>query len=383
MEERSYAEIFGEEPDIAVRAPGRINLIGEHTDYNKGFVLPVAIDRQLTLTLGRRADKKVIIYSGDFGEEVSFDLSQDSYDSKIVWSNYPRGVIQSLKMEGCELKGFNAFFRGDIPMGVGLGSSAAVEVAFAYGLDQLFGLALKPTKIALLCQEAENSFVGVNCGVMDQFISLLGRKDHALLLDCRSLEYQYIRLKLKGFRLVVIDTGIKRELQDTRYNIRRNECEQAVKVISRCLKATQSLREVSLLEFNNIKDFLPDNLRMRSQHVIEENKRVRLCSRLLEKGNLKGFGRLMIRSHQSLRDLFEVSCNELNFIVEKLGKDPGVLGARMTGAGFGGCAIALIKEDYIESLAPELSGKYRKRFSLEPKFYPIKAADGASPLRRI
>ncbi len=383
MEERNYAEILGKEPDIAVRAPGRINLIGEHTDYNKGFVLPVAIDRQITLTLGTRADKKVIIYSGDFGEEVSFDLSQDSYDSKRTWSNYPRGVIQSLKMEGCELKGFNAFFRGDIPMGVGLGSSAAVEVAFAYGLDQLFGLSLKPKKMALLCQEAENSFVGVNCGIMDQFTSLLGRKDHALLLDCRSLEYQYIRLNLKDFRLIVIDTGIKRELQDTRYNIRRNECEQGVKVISRCLKAIHSLREVSLLEFNNIKDFLPENLRMRSQHVIEENKRVRLCSRLLEKGDLQGFGRLMVKSHQSLRDLFEVSCDELDFIVEKLRKDPGVLGARMTGAGFGGCAIALIKEDHIESLAQGLSGKYRKRFSAEPNFYPIKASAGASRIGRV
>lgn len=378
MEETNYAEIFGKEPDIAVRAPGRINLIGEHTDYNKGFVLPVAIDRQITLTLGRRADKKVFIYCGDFGEEVNFDLSQSSYDSKRTWSNYPRGVIQSLKTERCELKGFNAFFRGDIPMGVGLGSSAAVEVAFAYGLDQLFGLALERKKTALLCQEAENSFVGVNCGVMDQFISLLGRKDHALLLDCQSLEYKYIRLNLKDFRLVVIDTGIKRELQDTRYNIRRNECEQGVKAISRCLKAIGSLRDVSLLEFNNIKDFLPENLRMRAQHVIEENKRVRLCSRFLEKGDLQDFGKLMIKSHQSLRELFEVSCDELDFIVEKLRKAPGVPGARMTGAGFGGCAIALIKEDHIESLARELSGKYRERFSAELGIYPTNASEGAS-----
>ncbi|UCD84703.1 MAG: galactokinase [Deltaproteobacteria bacterium] len=378
MKDRNYLEIFGKEPDIAVRAPGRINLIGEHTDYNKGFVLPVAIDRQITLTLGRRADKKAVIFCGNLGEKVSLDLSQNSYDSKRTWSNYPRGVIQSLILEGSELGGFNAFFRGDIPMGVGLGSSAAVEVAFAYGLDQLFGLSLERKKMAILCQKAENSFVGVNCGVMDQFISFLGRKDHALLLDCQSLEYKYIRLNLKNFRLVIIDTGIKRELQDTRYNTRRNECEQGVKAISKCLKAINSLREVSLLEFNNIKDFIPKNLRMRSQHVIEENKRVKLCSRLLEKNDLQSFGRLMVRSHQSLSDLFEVSCNELDFIVEKLRKDPGVLGARMTGAGFGGCAIALIKEDHIESIVPELSGEYRKRYSTEPRFYLINASEGAS-----
>lgn len=368
----------GREPEVVAFAPGRVNLIGEHTDYNEGFVLPIAIGRYVRYVAAARDDRQVNLVSLNFRKRTSFSLDDiRRAEGDEAWSNYPRGVAWALQEKGIRLRGVDAVVHGDVPLGSGLSSSAAIEVATAVLFQALDGFDLDGVSTALLCQRAENAFVGVNCGIMDQFISRLARKDKALLIDCRSLEYRYVRIPESGYRFVVADTGKRRGLVDSEYNARRRECEQAAAFFARHRPEVRSLRDVTLEELLEAKDSIDPIVFKRAHHVITENERTLQAVRLLESGDMEGFGELMNASHESLRDDYGVSCAELDAMVEESRKVPGVLGARMTGAGFGGCTVSLVREDAVEQLLDVLPRAYTARTGLKPELYVFEATGGA------
>jgi len=374
---QGFVEIFGEEPVAVVRAPGRVNLIGEHTDYNDGYVLPVAIDRSIWVAASPRQDRQVIIHALDFGESVAFSLDHIERDEARPWSNYQRGVACFLEERGFDLPGLNAVIIGDVPIGSGLSSSAAVEVSMAYAWQVLAGFELSSVELALLCQRAENEFVGMNCGIMDQFVAALGQRDHALLIDCRSLEYQPIPLPAQAV-IVVADTTKRRGLVDSEYNIRRRECEEGVRILQRHLSGVRALRDVSVREFEEHKEQLPGKVRQRCRHVIYENERVLRSVASLRAGDLLAFGRLMNESHISLRDDYEVSCPELDIMVEAAWRVDGVYGSRMTGAGFGGCTVSLVAKEAVEDFRVEVAAAYEEATGIAPKIYVCRAEEGVS-----
>ena len=380
---RRFTEIFGGEPAIIVRAPGRVNLIGEHTDYNDGYVLPVAIDRSVVVAAAPRDDRQVVIHALDFGESVMFSLDDIEHDLVRTWSNYQRGVAYFLEERGIELPGLNVVVVGDIPIGSGLSSSAAVEVSMAYTWQVLAGFKMSRVELALLCQRAESEFVGINCGVMDQFISALGQRDHALLIDCRSLHYQSVPLPTKA-AVIVADTMKRRGLVDSEYNTRRQECEEGVRILQRYLPQVQALRDVSVAQFAEYKGQLPENVRKRCRHIVYENERVLKSVAALRAGDLAAFGRLMNESHASLRDDYEVSCAELDIMAEAAWRVNGVYGSRMTGAGFGGCTVSLVAEEAIEDFRGQVTAAYEEATGIVPQIYVCRAEDGVgqvSPLR--
>jgi len=374
-----FAEIFGGEPAAIVRAPGRVNLIGEHTDYNDGYVLPVAIDRSALVAASPRDDRQVVVHALDFGESVEFSLDGITYDRVKAWSNYQRGVAYFLEERGIRLPGLNAVITGDIPIGSGLGSSAAVEVSMAYTWQVLAGFELSQVELALLCQRAENEFVGMSCGIMDQFVSALGRRHHALLIDCRSLDYQPVPLPA-GVAVVVADTMKRRGLLDSEYNTRRWECEEGVRILQRYLPHVQALRDVSAAQFVEYKVQLPENIRKRCRHVIHENERVLKGVAALRAGDLDAFGWLMNESHSSLRNDYEVSCPELDIMVRAAWRVEGVYGSRMTGAGFGGCTVSLVAEGAVEDFRARVAAAYEEATGIAPQIYVCRAGDGVSKL---
>jgi len=377
MPAKGFKEHFGGEPEVLVRAPGRVNLIGEHTDYNDGFVLPVAIDRDIMVASRSRDDDLARIYSLDFGAMAQFSLDDICYDSENKWSNYPRGVARFLQEEGYELRGLEAVVTGDIPQAAGLSSSAAMEVAMAMTFEKISGLEIDPVKMALICQKAENQFVGVNCGIMDQFISRMGRKDHALLLDCRSLAFELVPLHFEGIKIVVCNTGVKRGLVDSEYNKRRSECERGVEILEEFLPGIKALRDVDIDDFYRYRSHLPEVTEKRCGYVIKEDLRVLESVEALEDNDLVKFGFLMNESHLGLRDEYEVSCPELDAMVEIAWDTDGVLGSRMTGAGFGGCTVTLALEDAVEELIEKVNKEYPERTGLQPEIYVCSAEDGA------
>ena len=374
-----FAEIFGGEPAAVVRAPGRVNLIGEHTDYNDGYVLPVAIDRSVLVAAAPRDDRQVVIYALDFGESVAFSLDDIEYDQVNPWSNYQRGVAYFLEERGIELPGLNAVVGGDVPIGSGLSSSAAVEVSMAYTWQVLAGFNLSRVELALLCQRAENEFVGINCGIMDQFISALGQRDHALLIDCRSLRHQPVPLPPEA-AVVVADTMKRRGLVDSEYNTRRQECGEGVRILQRYLPQVQALRDVSTDQFVEYKEQLPEKVRRRCRHIIYENERVLKGVAALQADDLDAFGRLMNESHASLRDDYEVSCLELDIMAEAAWKVDGVYGSRMTGAGFGGCTVSLMAEEALDDFRGQVAATYEEATGTVPQIYVCRAEDGVSKL---
>jgi galactokinase len=376
----SFRENFGSDPESLVRAPGRVNLIGEHTDYNDGFVFPVAIDRDIMVACSLRDDKLVRVYSLDFGAMVEFSLNDIKYDSENKWSNYPRGVARFLQEGGYELRGLDAVITGNVPQEAGLSSSAAMEVAMAMAFERVSGLEIDPVEMALICQKAENQFVGVNCGIMDQFISRMGRKDHALLLDCRRLEFELVPLHLEGISIVVCNTSVKRGLLDSEYNERRSECERGVRRLEEFLPGIAALRDVDIADFEKYKYHLSLITERRCGYVIKEDDRVLQSVQALEENDLVRFGVLMNESHIGLRDEYEVSCPELDAMVEIAWSADGVLGSRMTGAGFGGCTVTLITEDDVEQLIEKVRKEYPERTGLQPEIYVFSAEDGAGVL---
>ncbi|MEI7528250.1 MAG: galactokinase [Elusimicrobiota bacterium] len=361
------------------RAPGRVNLIGEHTDYNDGFVMPAAIDRDAWVAAAPRPDRKVRIYSADVREEAVFDLDEAGKRAERRWSDYAVGVAEALSRSGAKLRGADLLLQSDVPLGSGLSSSAAMEVAVALALLGVSGLEVPPEKLALLCQEAENTFVGMRCGIMDQFISCCGSGAHALLLDCRTLEHRLLPLP-PGARLVICNTMVKHSLAAGEYNSRREECEQGVRLLAGTLPGVRALRDVDLPSLEARRAELPETVFRRCRHVVSENARTLEAAKALERGDLAAFGRLMARSHASLRDDYQVSCSELDTMVELAAGVDGVWGARMTGGGFGGCTVNLVAEERVEAFRAAVSRGYEKAAGRRPDIYVCSAADGAGPL---
>jgi galactokinase len=376
----TFQQTFGEAPDVIARAPGRVNLIGEHTDYNDGFVLPVAIDREVRVAMKRRPDRRVRLVAANFGRRSEFSVDDIEHDPSERWSHYERGVALMLKRRGYELGGFDAVLEGDVPPGAGLSSSAAVEVATGTALRALFDLDIDPVQLALLGQEAENEFVGVSCGIMDQFISALGKRDRALFLDCRSLETQHVPIE-GDVQIVVSDTSVKRGLVDSAYNQRRSECSEATAFFAARFPEVRALRDVTPERFARFEGDLPQTVCKRARHVVSENERVLASVRALTGGDLEAFGHLMYASHASLRDDYEVTIPQLDALVEIASAVPGVLGARMTGAGFGGCTVSLVRDVSVNPFRETVHEQYRAKTGLTPKIHVCRVADGASVVR--
>jgi galactokinase len=364
---------FNAKPTFIVRAPGRVNLIGEHTDYNDGFVLPMAIDHGVWLALSPRADDKVRIVSLDLETESAFELHSLTRGSD--WIEYAKGVTNELLKAGYALKGFDAVMTGDVPRGAGLSSSAAVELAIARAFAAVSGFEWDAPKMARLAQKAENEWVGVNCGIMDQMASAACKEGHALFLDCRSLEIQHAPLP-QGVSVVILDTSTRRGLVESAYNERRNQCEEAARWFG-----VSALRDVSIDAFNvktKAEAGLSDIAMKRARHIITENARVLEAMEAMHNGNISRLGELFNASHASLRDDFEVTNDALNIMVECAQEQDGCYGARMTGAGFGGCAVALVEEEKAEAFAQAVTAAYRQRSGLEASVYVCKASEGAS-----
>lgn len=374
-----FAEAFGAPAEVVARGPARVNLIGEHTDYNDGWVLPVAIPYEVDVAARARDDRRVRLRALDLGEEAEFDLGATE-PSDALWLRYPQGVAVKLQEAGRSLRGMDAAYTGDVPSS-GLSSSAAVEVAFAHAFAAVSGLSLTIPEMAVIARRAENEWVGVPSGVMDQFISAGGREGHALLLDCRSLEYELIPINLPGVAIVVIDTGVRRELASSEYTVRRADCEAAVEALRPALPGIRALRDVTPEQLEEHADLLSAVQLRRARHVVAENARTLEAAQALREGDASRMGALMRASHESLRDLYEVSSPELDAVVEIAGDVPGVIGARMTGAGFGGAAVALAEEGAVEPLRRALAEEYPPRAGREAAVFVCVAADGGYSVR--
>ena len=396
--EQRFVQLFGGSPSV-YQAPGRVNLIGEHTDYNDGFVMPAAIGFCTRVSIAPRHDRKLVIHSENYSEQVEFDLDRLPAARARHWSDYVIGVVQMLVRSGKNLGGANLLVDGNVPLGAGLSSSASIEVAVGYALLDLGDRALDQTeldrteierpkddrtnidrtKLALLCQQAENEFVGARCGIMDQFVASHGEHGKALLLDCRSLEYRLLPVP-GDVALVICNTMVKHSIAKGEYNQRRAECEAGVRGLSKHLPNARALRDVTPEDLEAYGRELPDVVMRRCRHVIGENARVLQAAAALELGDLQAFGNLMRESHRSLRDDFEVSCSELDLMVELAEQAEGVYGTRMTGGGFGGCTIALVQVDCVEAFKRTVQEGYERSTGCKPEIYVCSAADGVGRL---
>ena len=374
--EEAFERLFGATPETVARAPGRVNLIGEHTDYNQGFVLPAAIDRYVWFAGRRCAERRLRLKSLDFQDGVELDLDRLQRNGQHSWSNYVCGVAKYLEEGGHRLPGADVVFGGDVPREAGLSSSAAVEVAAARFWESLAGLKLDPVYLIKVARRAENEFVGVPSGIMDQFISALGRQDHALLLDCRDLFYRHVPLR-DDVKIVVCNSGVKRALAKSEYEVRVEQCREAVAQVSRAGRTVKSLREVTLDDLQAAQDRLSDVVMRRARHVVTENQRVLDAVKVLREGDLNRFGELMNASHESLRRDYEVSSKELDVLVEIARQQPGVLGARMTGAGFGGCTVNLVRQAAAADFVRAVQEGYQRVLGLNAETYIFRASDGA------
>ena len=357
------------------RAPGRVNLIGEHTDYNDGFVLPAAIGFYCWVAAAPRRDRRLVIHSENFNETVEANLDSLSAIAKNHWSDYPFGVAWAVQNAGKRLKGANLLISGDVPLGAGLSSSAAIEVAVGFALLHQSGLPIDRLELAQMCQKAENEFVGARCGIMDQFVACQGRASHALLLDCRSLEYKPVKLS-PGITLMICNTMLKHELASGEYNRRRADCEEAVRTLRKVLPEIRALRDVTLPQLEQHRALLNPKVYSRCHHVVTEDNRTQSAVRAFESGDLRVLGQLMRESHRSLRDDYEVSCKERDQLVETAAAQPGVIGARMTGGGFGGCTINVVESAAVEAFQQTVAAEYLAQTGLKPEIYVSAASDG-------
>ena len=367
---------FGYQPSVVVRAAGRVNLLGGHTDYNEGFVLPVAVDRAAWVAAAPLGQPEGHIVALDLEEEAMFPLRAVP-PRQGNWADYARAVAWSLGQEGMQLEGMAAVLTSDVPTGAGLSSSAAVEVALACAWQALSGFDLDGKRIALACQRAENEYVGVRCGIMDQMAAVWGRADHALLLDCRLLDVELVPLPAL-VAIVVVDSGVRRELAASEYNQRRRECEEAVHRLSQHLPGIHTLRDMTAGQLAELQGHLPGVLYRRARHVVTENARVLAAAAALRAGDLAAVGQAMRQSHQSLRDDYQVSSPELDLLAETAWAVPGCYGARLTGAGFGGCVVALVSQGAVTDLCTTISQAYEARFARAPAITVCRAADGVS-----
>jgi galactokinase len=385
----SFRRYFDEEPAL-YRAPGRVNLIGEHTDYNCGYVMPVAIGFYTYVAVRPRIDGKVRVHSTNFQETVELppaDAPAGVASPGQRWSDYVWGVVQSLKTHGIDLPGADLLIHGEVPLGAGLSSSASLEVATTLALASMVGCELDPLTLAQLGQQAENDFVGIRCGIMDQFAAAFGRQGYALCLDCRSLAYRPVPLDVRATigargapRLVVCNTMVKHQLAASEYNLRRAQCERGVAELARTLPHVRTLRDATPADLERAREGLDKLIYRRCRHVVTENERVVAASVALEACDYQGVGELMAESHRSLREDYEVSCEELDLLVRLAQDIDGVYGARMTGGGFGGCTVNLLREDAVEKFSALIAARYQQASGARPEIYVCQSADGASQL---
>ena len=364
---------FSSEPYMYY-SPGRINLIGEHVDYNDGFVMPAAIDKGVYYAISPNKSKELHFYSIDFEESLVVTLS--GVQKMNGWKNYVLSVVNEFLMRNANISGLNCVFGGNIADGAGMSSSAAVEGGLAFGINEMFDLKLSKPDLATLCQEAEHNYPAVNCGIMDQFANMMGKKDQVILLDCKTLNFEYFPLKLEGIEIVLINTKVHHSLAASEYNKRRSECEEGLLIMKRA-SGISSFRDVedteSLLAYKYI---MGDKIYNRCLFVVGEISRTQKAAKLLQEGDIVGFGRLMFETHDGLSYLYEVSCKELDFLVENARKNANVLGARMMGGGFGGCSINIVKTEGVKGFLQDISASYKITFQIAPDVYHVKIVDG-------
>lgn len=377
---RTFKERFFSEP-ILFRSPGRINLIGEHTDYNNGFVLPAAIDKEIIIAISLNGTSDCNFYAIDVDESFSFPINEIR-NSPQVWPNYLTGVIVEFQKKQIPVTGINAVIGGNIPIGAGLSSSAAVECCMTMALNELFEAGMTKMEIIKLSQRAENNFVGVQCGIMDQFASMMGMKGQVIKLDCRNLSYEYFPLCLGKYAIILFDTGVKHSLASSEYNTRREECTEGVKALQEIYPHIQSLRDVNPLLVNNLfKGMVTDEIFRRCKYVVEENLRVQMGCEDLLRNDIAAFGKKMFLTHEGLSLLYEVSCPELDWLVAKAKTDNRVMGARMMGGGFGGCTINIVHQTAIDEISGYFGKAYKSEFGIEFKTYPVQLSGGTSKIK--
>lgn len=376
MVELQFVEHFQKKPDFLVSSPGRINLIGEHTDYNKGFVLPAAIDKQMNIAISKRDDDELHYVAADFKESYT-GSAQKLTKSGLHWPDYINGVLKELQKRGYQFGGMNLLVSSNIPAGGGLSSSAALECCVAYLMNEVYGFGLSKLEMVKIAQAAENNFIGLQCGIMDMFASMFGKKDQAILLDCRSLKYEYIPLELHQYAILLLDTRVKHSLAGGEYNVRREQCEMGVRALRKIYPQVQSLRDANraMIEYT-LKDSVPDLVYSRCKYVVEENLRLQVGCEALRRNDLVAFGKKMFASHTGLSKLYDVSCPELDYLVELAREEHAILGARMMGGGFGGSTINLIRKSHINEVVERMANAYKTRYGQEPLVHICNISEG-------
>jgi galactokinase len=367
---------FQQEP-LLVRSPGRINLIGEHTDYNDGFVMPAAIDKEIIFAIAP-TDGMSRVFALDLNESIEIEIHDPKPVAGPGWSNYLLGVLRQFVDRNLAVTPFNCVFGGNIPVGSGLSSSAALECGFGFALQALNAQQISKTDLARMGQWAEHHFVGVRCGIMDQFANMMGKENHVIQLDCRSMEHKYFPIDLSDHAMVLFNSGVKHSLASSEYNMRRAECEEGVHMLAKNNSSIRSLRDATLKELDSVRDQISDRVFNRCKYIIEEIERVELASADLQRGNLAAFGRRMLETHEGLSELYQVSCQELDFLVTQVRDKPEVLGARMMGGGFGGCTINIIERAAANRVIDLVKNSYHKAFGIEAEVYRVQITDGTS-----
>ena len=371
-----FRNLYDAKP-LVTRSPGRVNIIGEHTDYNEGFVLPAAIDKAIYIAISRRDDELIRLFSAEFNDVYEGKLSAVEKSEK-QWANYILGIVNQLQLRGHQLQGFNIVVGGDVPIGAGLSSSAAIECATAFAMNKLFHLKIDKLELVKMAQLAEHAFAGVKVGIMDMFASMFGKKDSVIKLDCRSLAFEYVPLKMEGIKILLLNTNVKHSLASSEYNTRREQCEQGVEIVKAHHPEVQSLRDVTIEMLDQFVAPKDGTIYKRCKYVVEENIRLLAACEDLKKGDIEALGKKIFQTHEGLSKLYEVSCKELDFLVGQVKNNPAVLGSRMMGGGFGGCTINLVKEEAINSIIKEVSEVYKSAMQKDLSFYIAQTEDGTS-----
>jgi galactokinase len=372
-----FKEKFGNVPDKIVLSPGRINIIGEHIDYNDGYVLPAAIDKIICFTFEKNNSNTANIQAIDLNESVVIDVTKEEVVSDVVWTNYLRGVLFQLKLKGYKIGGFNCAFSSNIPIGSGLSSSAALECGFLFGINEMFNLGIKSIDIALMGQSAEH-WVGINCGIMDQFSSVMGLENKVIKIDCRTLDYTYHDADFVDYSLILFDSNVTHSLFTSEYNNRRIECNEGLSIIKENYPEIESFRDCDVDHLTSLKSKMSDNVFRRSLYVIKEIKRVIQACAALDKGDIKTLGKLMFETHEGLSKDYEVSCAELDYLVDLAKAEVDVIGSRLMGGGFGGCTITLVKKGSENAIKEKFTKLYADQFGIDLKIYDVKISNGTS-----
>ena len=373
-----YQDLFGKQPDVVVQSPGRINFLGEHTDYNNGFVMPAAIDRGIWFAIGESTSNKSVIYSVKYNQQLEIDQNNPARVASPEWANYLLGILHQVSDRNISIRSFNCVFHGDLPTGAGLSSSAAMECGFVFAIDRLLDLRIPRREMIDMAQWAEHHYVGVKCGIMDQFASMMGQKDHVIALDCQTLDYSYFPIDLSNHSIVLCDSGVKHTLASSEYNTRREECERGVQLLKNRFPWIASLRDVTPEMIITNKSLLPQPIFNRCLYVTQENERVKTAQGYLTQNNLQAFGELMFQTHTGLTRLYEVSCAELDLLVEQARQHKSVLGSRMMGGGFGGCTINIVDQNYIAEFVSSVTRAYHSAFQKNLATYIVRIDNGTS-----